>query len=251
MSDIYKNINSNYERMSEAEREVVDFILKFKDIERLKLKDIKDVLYVSNATVIRACKKLNYATFSEMKAAFVRGREINRGDCPEESDFVRVVEDIKKDTLTTLELADEQTIDQICNCLINARRIFCVGTGPSFQVAFDFKRKLTLNDLWVNVYSDDYTIERIPEICKERDVIIIFSSVDQVDEINEAIIKAKGNGTKIIAVTSMSANKLKSISTYSLLTASPSSQKQMYSELMLHLMSTLIYEKILTRVPSS
>lgn len=250
MSDIYKDINSNYERLSEAEREVVEFILKVKDIEGLKLKDIKDVLYVSNATVIRACKKLNYATFSEMKEAFIQARDAKQNNCSAESEFVRVLEGIKKDTITTLELADEKNIDQICNCLIEARRIFCVGMGSSFLAASEFNHKLTLLDLWGNAYSDKTSIEYIPQISKEQDVIVVFSSSGQVDEINETIIKAKGNGTQIIAVTSMSANKLKSISTYSLLTGSSGSQKKTRSGLMLHVMSTLVYEKILTKVSS-
>ncbi|MFD1900882.1 MurR/RpiR family transcriptional regulator [Enterococcus termitis] len=74
MSDIYKEINANYDKLSEAEQEVIDFILKFDDVGKLKMKDIKDKLYVSNATIIRACKKLNYATFNELKYAFVRSK---------------------------------------------------------------------------------------------------------------------------------------------------------------------------------
>lgn len=250
MSDIYKDINSNYERLSEAERGVIDFILKFEKIEELKLKNIKEVLYVSNATIIRACKKLNYATFSELKAAFVQSREERQRSYPVASNFVRVLEDIKKDTLTTLELIDENNVDQICNCLINARRIFCVGTGSSSQVATEFNRKLKLSGLWTNDYSDKFLIECIPQMSTDQDVVIVFSLSGQVDEINETMIKAKCNRTKIISITNVAANKLRAISTYSLLTSSSGDQKKIRSRLMLHVMSTLIFEKLITKVPS-
>lgn len=251
MSDIYKDINSNYEKLSGAEQEVVDFILEFDDIERLKLKDIKDKLYVSNATVIRACKKLNYGTFNELKYAFALSRKAKRKSSPNQVDFNSILEEIKKDTLTTLELVDEQKMDQICHCLIEARRIFCVGIGASSQVASEFNQKLKLIDFWTNDYSDKVSIEQIPQISTAQDVIIAFSLSGQVEEVSEVMIKAKSNGTTIIAVTNMSSNKLKLISNYSLLTyTGPANREKLRSRLMLYVMSTLIYETLMTKVPS-
>ncbi len=251
MTDIYKDINANYEKLSEAEQEVIDFILKFEDVGNLKLKDIKDKLYVSNATIIRACKKLNYATFNELKYAFVRSAKEKKSDYPIEVDFLQILDGIKKDTLTTLELVDEDEIDLICDCLLQSRRIFCVGTGSSSQVASEFNRKLKLIDLWTNDYSDKFSIERIPQISTAQDVVVVFSLSGEVSEINEIMIRAKSNGTKVIAVTNMSTNQLKSLSTYSLLTySSPSNRKKLRSRLMLYVMSTLIYEKLITKIPS-
>lgn len=250
MSDIYKDINSNYERLSEAERQVINFILKFEDIEGLKLRDIKEALYISNATVIRACKKLNYATFNELKAAFVQSREEKQKTYPVKSNFLHALDSIKKDTLTTLELADEKNIDQICNCLINARRIFCVGTGSGSQVASEFNYKLKSINLWTNDFSDRLLIERIPQISTVQDVVVVFSISGQVEEIAEIMLKTKCNRTTIIAVTNMAATKLKSISTHCLLTSDPSNQKKFCSRLALYMMSTLIYEKLITKVPS-
>nr|WP_242596448.1 MurR/RpiR family transcriptional regulator [Enterococcus ureasiticus] len=250
VSDIYKDINSNYERLSETEREVINFILKFEDIEELKLRYIKDALYISNATVIRACKKLNYDTFSELKAAFIQSREEKQSMYPVESNFSHELDCIKKDTLTTLELVDEKDIDQICNCLINARRIFCVGTGSSSKVASEFNYKLKSINLWTNDFSDRLLIERIPQISTVQDVIVIFSLSGEAEEIDEIMIKAKSNRTKIITVTNMAAIKLKSISTHCLVTSNPSDQKKFCSRLMLYMMSTLIYEKLITKVPS-
>ncbi|MGX7150116.1 MurR/RpiR family transcriptional regulator [Enterococcus ureasiticus] len=250
MSDIYKDINSNYEKLSETEREVINFVLKFEDIENLKLRDIKEALYISNATVIRACKKLNYETFSELKDAFIQSREEKRSVYPVKSNFLQELDRIKKDTLTTLELVDEKNIDQICNCLIKARRIFCIGTGSSSRVASEFNHKLKSVDLWTNDFSDKMLIEHIPQISTVEDVVVVFSLSGQVEEIDETIIKIKSNRTTIISITNMAAIKLKSISTYCLLTSNPSDQKRICSSLMLYMMSTLIYEKLITKVPS-
>ncbi|MBO0423251.1 SIS domain-containing protein [Enterococcus plantarum] len=249
MSDIYKDINSNYERLSEAEREVIHFILKFEEIEGLKLKDIKDALYISNTTVIRACKKLNYATFNELKAAFIQSREKKKQIYPKQSNFLHVLDSIKKETLTTLELVDEKNIDKICNCLINARRIFCVGTESSAQVASEFNDKLKSIDFWTNDFSDKRLIERIPKISTFQDVVVVFSLSGRHEELDEIMIEAKCNRTTIISVTNIAATKLKSISTYCVLTSNTGNQKKFCSRLMLHMMSNLIYEKLITKVP--
>lgn len=250
MTDIYKDITANYEKLSETEQEVIDFILKFEDIHNLKMKDIKAKLYVSNATIVRACKKLNYATFNELKYAFVQSKNEKISEYPVEASFLQILDNIKKDTFTTLELVDEKEIDLICDCLLQSRRIFCVGTGSSSQVASEFNRKLKLIDLWTNDYSDKFSIERIPQISTNKDVVVVFSLSGEVNEINEMMVRAKSNGTQIIAVTNMSTNPLKSISTYSLLTySSPSNRKKLRSRLMLYVMSTLVYEKLLMKIP--
>lgn len=249
MNDIYKVIHSNYEKLSEAEQEVIDFILKFENIETLKLKDIKDELYVSNATVIRACKKLNYATFNELKNAFTLSRKEKQSGHSAEVDFFQIVKGIKKDLLTTLKLVDEENIEQICDCLIQARRIFCVGTGSSSQVAAEFNHNLNVLDLWTSDCSDAFSIERIPNISTEQDVVIVFSLSGEVESVNEILVKVKSRGTIIIAVTNMSSNELKSISNHSLLMySSPRDRAKLRSGLMLHVMGALIYEKLMMKM---
>lgn len=250
MSGIYSRINECYDQLSETEQEVIDFILKYEDIDRLKLKEINDALFVSNATVIRACKKLNYATFNELKIDLIRQKREQLDTELAATDFSKVLHGIKKDTLTTLELVSEEQINEVCNLLITARRIFCIGTGSSSEVASEFNRKLKLIDLWSNDYFDQFSIERVAQIASSEDVIVVFSLSGEVNEVNEVMIKAKSNGAKIIAVTNMSMNPLKQISDYSLLVySSPSNRKKIRSRLMLYLMSTLIYEKLVAKIP--
>lgn len=249
MNDIYREINYNYAKLSNAEQEVIDFILKYEDIGKLKLKDIRDKLYVSNATIIRACKKLNFETFTELKYAFVRLKKTKQGIETVESDFLQVLEGIKTDMLATLELVDEKDIDQLCNCLLEARRIFCVGIGLSSQVASEFNWKLKLIDLWTNDYSNKLSIERIPRVCTNQDVIIVFSLNGQIDEIKEVLLEAKNKGATIISVTNMRPNQLTAMSSYSLsIYSSPSNRKKLRSRLMLYVMSTLLYEKLTMKI---
>lgn len=250
MQDLYKEINENYEKLSEAEQEVIDFILKFEEIEKIRLKDIRDHLFVSNSTVIRACKKLNYSTFNELKFAFIHTKEEKLNQQPILSSYSSVIETIKKDTLATLDLIDEKEVEYICDCLLKARRIYCVGTGSSSQVAAEFNRKLKLIDLWTNEYSDRFSIERIPQIVHPQDIVIVFSLSGEVEEVNEIMIRAKESQATIIAITNLGSNHLKLISDFSIqVYSSPSNRKKLRSRLMLYVVSALIYEKLITKTP--
>lgn len=251
MSDVYNKIHYNYEKLSKAEQEVIDFMLQVEDAGKLKLKDIKDNLFISNATIYRACKKLNYATFNELKYAFARLKNEQQFKETNESDFLQILDGIKQDTVVTLEQVDEKNIEQICNCLLESRRIFCIGTGASSEVASEFNRNLKLIDCWTNAYSEECLIERIPQISTKQDVIIMFSVNDQLEKINKSIVESKGNGTKIITVTNFVSKQLDSISTYTLRAySSQEKHKQLRSLLMLNVMSTLIYETLIIKVPS-
>lgn len=192
---------------------------------------------------------MNFATFNELKFSFIKTKEDKLTQGHSSSDYSNIIEGIKIDTLTTLDLIEEKDIDRVCDCLINARRIFCIGTGSSSQVASDFNRKLKLIDLWSNDYLDKFSIERIPQIVTEQDLIIVFSLSGQVKDINEVMIRSKHSGASVIAVTGISSNQLKSISDYSLqVYNSPSNRKKLQSRLMLYVVSTLIYEKLIMKI---
>ncbi|MTD41924.1 SIS domain-containing protein [Erwinia sp. CPCC 100877] len=247
MNEIYKKIRYNYANLSEAEQEVVDFILTFEDIGKLKLKDIKEQLFVSNATIIRACKKLNYATFNELKYAFMRSQKRRVRTFHAKSASSKIIEEIKREIVTALEFIDEKSLTQICIRVLDARRIFCVGTGASKTVASEFHQKLKLINLWSNDYLDELSIECISRMCEAEDVVLIFSSADETAPMNKSIVKAKNNGAVIITVTNMPHNQLEQISHYSLQAYSIGSHKKSHSALLLHLMSSLIYEKLLMK----
>jgi DNA-binding MurR/RpiR family transcriptional regulator len=250
MNEIYKKIRHNYERLSEAEQEVIDFILTFEDIDKLKLKDIQEQLFVSNATVIRACKKLNFATFNELKYAFMRSQRRNSQKDYKRANSSKLIEEMKKTIVTALEFIDETILNQVCTHLLKARRIFCVGTGASKVVVSEFQQKLKLINLWSNEYIDELSIACISQMCEAEDVILIFSADDETALMNESILKAKSNGAVIITITASPHNQLEQISRYSLWAYNTANDKNTQAALLLHLISNLLYEKLLMKEPN-
>ena len=55
-----KNLKQHYDRLSVNEQEVIDYLMRQKEIESLTLKTISNELFISSSTVIRACNELRY-----------------------------------------------------------------------------------------------------------------------------------------------------------------------------------------------
>ena len=159
-----------------------------------------------------------------------------------------------KDQLTiefnrTMSILNQEDFDSFAETIVNARRIFCIGSGSSYMVVADFNRKLKLVDLWANDYFELYSIQRIPEISTDKDVIITFSLGGASKEINESILSAKQNGTKVLAVTSLTASPLAKISDQVInIYDAPKARKKIRSRLMLNVVAIILFEIIVSKL---
>ena len=203
----FENLKENYDKLSISEQQVIDFLMKQPAVETTTLKKIKQEVLVSSSTVIRACKKLGYNTFNDLRYDIRLSKELEKS------------------------------------------RIFCIGSGSSYMVVADFNRKLKLVDLWANDYFELYSIQRIPEISTDKDVIITFSLGGASKEINESILSAKQNGTKILTVTSLTASPLAKISDQIInIYDAPKARKKIRSRLMLNVVAIILFEIIVSKL---
>ena len=74
----FVNLKAHYEELSVYEQEVIDYLMKQDNIEAQTLKSIGTALHLSASTIVRAGKKLGYATFNELKYDLRRSKESNQ-----------------------------------------------------------------------------------------------------------------------------------------------------------------------------
>ena len=74
----FVNLKAHYEELSVYEQEVIDYLMKQDNIEAQTLKSIGAALHLSASTIVRAGKKLGYATFNELKYDLRRSKESNQ-----------------------------------------------------------------------------------------------------------------------------------------------------------------------------
>ena len=246
----FENLKENYDKLSISEQQVIDFLMKQPAVETTTLKKIKQEVLVSSSTVIRACKKLGYNTFNDLRYDIRLSKELEKSkEATLSSNFNQLKDQLTIEFNRTMSILNQKDFDSFAETIVNARRIFCIGSGSSYMVVADFNRKLKLVDLWANDYFELYSIQRIPEISTDKDVIITFSLGGASKEINESILSAKQNGTKVLAVTSLTASPLAKISDQIInIYDAPKTRKKIRSRLMLNVVAIILFEIIVSKL---
>ena len=245
----FVNLKAHYEELSVYEQEVIDFLMKQDNIEAQTLKSIGSALHLSASTIVRAGKKLGYATFNELKYDLRRSKESNQESHHlEASHFDLMKAQLTDEFQRTMALLDQADFESVADRVLAARRVFCVGIGSSYMPMSDFNRKLKLIDVWANDFFEQYSIERIPDIATKEDVIVVFSLGGANKTVNETLLKARQQGTHIVAITSLTHHPLAKLSDQLIkIYDAPKARKKIRSRLMLNLAGTLLFETLLKR----
>lgn len=247
MTNIIEKITENYKKLSDSEKQVIDYVLGFKNKKELKIKIIEESLYISSSTIIRACKKIGYDSFNQFKFALINSEyeEVLKNN--KTIDIFK--NNIKKDFEKTLSLITDEKLEQIISEIKRAKRIFCIGIGMSSQVCIEFNRQLKLLGFWANDYIEKYAIQTIPDIIDQNDLIVDFSLSGEDSEINKMLLNTKMKGARIAGICSLSNNSLANLSD-TLITVYNTriERKRIRSRLMLHLAATLIIEKLIMSI---
>ena len=76
----FDNLKNNYDKLSISEQQAIDYLMKQDNIEHTTLKEIKQAVLISSSTVIRACKKLGYNTFIDLKYDLKMSKELAKNN---------------------------------------------------------------------------------------------------------------------------------------------------------------------------
>ena len=246
----FDNLKDNYDKLSISEQQAIDYLMKQENIEHITLKEIKQAVLVSSSTVIRACKKLGYNTFIDLKYDLKISKELAKNsNHSTSSTFITLKEQLSVEFSRTISILNQDDFDIFAEKIINARRIFCLGSGSSYMVMSDFNRKLKLINLWANDYFEHYSIKRIPDICTKDDVILVFSLSGNTDVINDCILEAKQSGTTILSITSLTNSPLAKMSDHLIkVYDAPKNRKKIRSRLMLNVVGIILFETIVNTI---
>ena len=208
----FENLKENYDRLSISEQQAIDYLMKQDNIEHTTLKEIKQEILVSSSTVIRACKKLGYNTFIDLKYDLKMSKELAKNNNATSSNFITLKEQLSVEFSRTMSILNQDDFDIFADKIINARRIFCLGSGSSYMVMSDFNRKLKLINLWSNDYFEQ-------------------------------------NGATILSITSLANSPLAKMSDHLIkVYDAPKNRKKIRSRLMLNVVGIILFETIVNTI---
>lgn len=242
------HLKQHYDRLSVSEQEVIDYLMRQEEVETITLKMIAYELFISSSTVIRACKKLGYQTYNELRYDLRLSKELKKNQAKlERNSFEQLKEQIQVEFAHTMSILSEQDFQIFADKILSARRIFCIGVGSSYMAMTDFNRKLKLINIWSNDYFEQHSIDRIKDIVTPKDVILVFSLGGSNKDVNHSILQAKEQGATVLTITTLGNHLLAKISDHMIfIYDAPKKREKLRSRLMFNLVGNLLFEVILT-----
>jgi len=182
---------------------------------------------VSDATVMRFCRILDFKGFQDFKIALARELVAPSPRKPETvaardgpAALVRKVFRTNIAALEeTLEVLDLKQLEQAAQDLLNCRRVAVIGVSGSGLVVSYADLLFNYLGLSAHGYAEMYQIHTAAAFLTEADVLLVISPGGDSQEILDAARVAKDNGARVIAITSNSLSPLSRMADLVLLTA--------------------------------
>ena len=204
------HIKALYPSLRPAERRVADEILEHaSEVVHLSITAVARRAGVSDATVVKFCKRLGYKGFQDLKIRLAANvavapkpiyGEINRDDdiaAIKEKTF-RINMQALEDTIRTL---DSRVLAKAVAAMVKAPSIHFYGIGASGIVAEDAQQKFMRIGLTAVAFIDYHVQRTMAALLHKGDVAMGISYSGQTWEIAEALRVAKKTGATTICLT--------------------------------------------------
>lgn len=200
-----KSLNSNIlSNLSSSEIEVLKYIDNNKEeVLGMSIQELSKKIFISTATIMRLCKKMNLSGFSELKYQI---REKNKSEIIEKREINSLKEILDKTLLEVRQaynLIYEENINDVVDLLLQDNNIHFFAKGlTNIALQYISKQLLTCNRMNI-CYEDTHIAYLAADRMSEKDVLFVASLSGETKQIIKMMQIAKSKGASIIAVTNM------------------------------------------------
>ncbi len=195
-------------KLNDTDDSVIEFIkLNRSNIHNLSIHNIADALYISPNAIMRTAKKLGYSGFSELKFSLQKDVNLNDTKTVENN----ILEKLPRNIIKTLDVIDDQSLDNLINVMINANKILFVGMGESVFFCELFAKYFRCLDRTVESYAQIHDLEYAANHCKKGDLILILSSSGSTPRLINIAKKAKEREIDVYCITHFGKNSISEI----------------------------------------
>lgn len=213
---LINEIKSRLEFMSPIESRIARMILN--DPARFttySLSELARASGVSQGSIINFSRKYALGGFPELKlkvAAAIHDVNGEKGEISSDGILDSTVANIIGALENTAAVNDEQTLHQVADMIMSARKVEIYGIYSSAAVATHFYYQLLPLGVPANFVSDVLTCAISASLLTHDSLVIAISSSGQTQDIIDAVRIAKSNGVPVVAITGHSSSLLASLS---------------------------------------
>jgi DNA-binding MurR/RpiR family transcriptional regulator len=203
--------------LTPLEAKVTRALLDWKSLDLgTTLKEVAEATGVSDAMIVKICKKLGFAGFRELRIGLVdynrlptteMHQEVSRDDSPSE-----IIDKVFRTAIQALEetlaILDRDAFIRAVEFLHRARIRDLYGVGGSAQIARDVAHKFLRIGIRANVFDDAHMMLMSASVLGPDDVVVAFSHSGRSAVVLEAVQQARRRGARVIAVTNYPSSPL-------------------------------------------
>ncbi|MFG6192049.1 MurR/RpiR family transcriptional regulator [Nonomuraea sp. JJY05] len=201
--------------LHDAEARVAQVVLdQGAGLVHLSVSDVARLAGTSASTVVRACRRLGFGGYQELKIA--SAREAPRGPEPEDdrdplAATVRAAQEALGGLGATLSRDD---LSAAAEAIGGAARVLLAATGLSGAVATDAAYRLRALGLPVDLPPDPLTAHLAAELLPEPSVCLAISHSGATRSTVDTARRARAAGARVVAITSYASSPLAEESTW-------------------------------------
>lgn len=196
--------------LTNSENKIANYVLNhYDETLNYNVSELADKADVSDASVVRFCKRLGYKGFQDFKISAARDilpRDRYFNPSLEQNDdaetMCRKIFDLEMAALNrTFSLINFTDLEAACELIFKADKVLAMGSGGSLIVAKDFQHKLMKVGIQAHVH-DDIDLQLMgASLLTERDVAVCISHSGSNRNILDGMKIARDNGARTIALT--------------------------------------------------
>lgn len=215
--------------LGRAERKVIDYVLEHPEkVIYLSVAGLAESSGVSDATVVRACRKIGLSGYQDFKVTLAQDvvtpmQSIHEEITENDSDAT-IVDKVFQGTRQALKLTqdalDVDALVKTADTIKNARRVVILGMGSSYSVALDMQHKLMRLGIDAVAFMDSHMQMIATALLQAGDVVFAISHSGSSRDIVDSTKLAKSNGATTISLTSVGKSPLSKITDVQLYTVS-------------------------------
>jgi DNA-binding MurR/RpiR family transcriptional regulator len=227
--DALARMRAIYPALPPSERKVVDTILATpEEVMRMTLAELAQHSGVSDATVVRLCRSLDFNSFLDLKISLMRNvSEAPRliHDSVREGDTSpaiarKVLNTAIQAVQDTLEVLDDAAFDKAVDLLHGADRILIAGVGSSGPLAHEMYNRLIRLRLNCHVHTDIYLQVVEAALLTPNDVVVLISQNGTTIGPIRTAAEARRKGARVVVITGNAVSELSELADVILLTVS-------------------------------
>lgn len=209
-SNVLESIREKKVNLRASEEKVANYVLThWQEVLHLPITEFAERVGVSEATVVRMCKKMGFRGFQELKITLAMEKiqpvktlhqAVQEGDDLETilkkvfSANIRAME-------ATLNILSIKELERAISAILSARQLQIYGVGGSGPVALDAQHKFMKTGIPTVAYIDSHMQAMSASILEPNDVVVGISASGSSKDIIDALTLAKKRGATTIGIT--------------------------------------------------